>query len=175
MKFFTNHKQVFAAVILVFAASASRLLPHPVNFTPLIAIALFSGAVFQPIWLRVSVPLLAMLIADYFIGFHSGMPLVYGSLILTLFLGMAIKHKLKPTAIGLSTLAASTLFFLITNFAFFYPETFYPHNLQGVMASYVAGLPFFRNALLGDITYATLLFGGYQIFSSKFKTEKSLA
>ena len=60
-------------------------------------------------------------------------------------------------------LAASLSFFLITNCAFIYEPTMYPHTLKGMVDSYIAGIPFFWNTLAGDAVYAALLFGGYAL------------
>ena len=58
-----------------------------------------------------------------------------------------------------SSLGASAIFFLVTNFAFLYSN--YPHDLHGIIQAYVNGLPFLRGTLLGDMFYSLALFGGY--------------
>lgn len=86
--------------------------------------------------------------------------------------GMTQKRWFK--IIG-SSLAASLIFFFVTNFAFLYST--YPHNLSGIMAAYVNGLPFFRGTVLGDLSYTAALFGSYQfaLYAKAFKIRKTAA
>ena len=70
----------------------------------------------------------------------------------------------------LATLGSSIIFFLVTNFALFYPTMLYPHTVQGIMASYTAGIPFLKNAVIGDLIYSGILFAGYELVIKKFFT-----
>ncbi|HEX5797673.1 MAG TPA: DUF6580 family putative transport protein [Candidatus Saccharimonadales bacterium] len=152
------------AVALVVLGVVMRLLPHTANFAPIAAIALF-GAVYLKRRYALILPVVALLISDIFIGFDSlqSRLTVYGSFMLVGLLGLAIrKRKNVATIIG-GSLAGSIIFYLITNFAYFYPPTMYPHNLAGVVSSYYNALPFFRNTLLGDLFYTGLLFGLYEL------------
>src|SRR5713101_898164 len=84
---------------LVFGAAALRLLPHPPNFAPIAAIALFGGAHFERKRWAFAVPLAAMLASDtvlealYGWGFTSGMPVVYGSFALIVGVGMLLRGR----------------------------------------------------------------------------------
>lgn len=159
---------LITAVLLILFAAFSRLLPHPMNFAPITAIALFGGAYLDRRLVFI-VPLIAMLISDAFIGFYSGFYWVYGALIIIGFIGLWLRNKMDEPAgkkilfIGGSALVSSIIFFFITNFAFLYPPTMYPHTFDGIIASYAAGIPFFRNALGGDLIYVTLMFGVYEL------------
>lgn len=149
---------------LILAAAMLRLLPHLPNFAPITALALFGG-VYLNKKSALIVPLSAMVVSDMFLGFDSwqSRAVVYGSFILSGLIGLWIRnHKSAGTVIG-GTLLGSTLFYLITNFAFFYPPTMYPHDLHGIFASYINAIPFFRNTLLGDIFYVGVLFGLYEM------------
>jgi hypothetical protein len=84
---------------------------------------------------------------------------VYLSFIGSLALGAWIRTKMNVTRIALATLAGSALFFFVTNAASWGFETMYPHTLNGLGQSYLAGLPFFRNTVLGDLGYSALFFG----------------
>ena len=84
-----------AAFLLVFVAAFSRLLPHPANFTAIAAIALFGGVYLEKRF-AVVIPILAMLISDYFIGFYSGMYWVYGSFVLIGLIGVWLRNHKKP-------------------------------------------------------------------------------
>lgn len=89
---------------------------------------------------------------------------VYGSFLLSGLIGLLIKkHKTIFTVVG-GSLLSSVLFFLITNFAVWAdPRSFYPQGIEGLLASYTAGLPFFRNTILGDLFFSGLFFGGYEL------------
>lgn len=162
------------AYFLIFAAAILRFVPHMPNFAPITAMALFGGAHLNKKFAFV-VPIAAMVVSDYFIGFDSwqSRAVVYGSFLLSGAIGLWIrKHKTLPNIIG-GTLLASVLFYLITNFAFFYPLTMYSHDLHGVMTSYINALPFFRGTLAGDLFYVGVLFGAYEAVAY-FKARKAL-
>ncbi|GAB3922467.1 DUF6580 family putative transport protein [Larkinella terrae] len=168
------HIRTASLAILVLLTALSRLLPHPYNFTPIAGLALFGAATFDRKWLGLVIPLGAMLISDFFIGFHSSMGAVYSSFILIWFLGLILLRKITVSRVVAASLLSSTLFYLITNFAVWYGSSFYPQTLQGLLASYVAGLAFyngqsfFLNAVLGDLTFCTILFGSYYVLQRQF-------
>lgn len=156
--------------LLVLLAACSRFVPLAVpglgNFTAVGALAVFAGAQFRDKRHAFFIPLLAMLLSDAFLGFHEGMPVVYAGFIAMVACGVLIKNAVKPLNIALASVAGSVTFFLITNFAFLYP--WYPHNLQGVLQSYIMGLPFLRNMLIADAFYGTILFGFFHIMERRF-------
>lgn len=149
------------AFFFIVAAVILRLLPHLPNFAPIAAMALFGGVYLNKKYALI-VPLAAMVISDIFIGFYNPWILasVYGSFILIGLLGVWLRNnKTVPNVLGASLLG-SVGFFLITNFAVWaVPHSFYPHTLQGLMNSYMMGLPFFRNTLMGDLFYTGAMFG----------------
>jgi len=152
--------------LLILIGVIFRFVPHPANFAPIAAIGLFSGCYLKKKWAFL-LPVGAMLISDYFIGFYSWkiMASVYLSFALIGLIGMAVKkHKNVYTVIG-SSLGASVLFYLVTNFAVWAFGTMYAHNFAGLIQCYVAAIPFFRNTLLGDMFYVSVLFGSYELIS----------
>lgn len=152
---------VLAAIVL--AAAASRLLPHPPNFTPIAAMALFGGAYFSHRAAAFGAPLAAMLLSDLFIGFHGGMPFVYAAILLISAMGLVIRSRLNPVWIGGAAVSASLLFFVVTNFGVWLAGGLYPATGAGLVAAYVAAIPFFGNTLAGDLMYTALLFGGFTL------------
>lgn len=148
---------------LIFIAVLSRLVPHPPNFTPITAIALFAAAYLGKRH-AILVPMLAMLVSDFFIGFHSTMVWVYGSFLAISVIGFLLqKHRTMGTTFA-ATLAGSTIFFLVTNFGVWASAgSTYSHDTAGLIACYVAGIPFFRNTLGGDLLYVTMLFGSFEL------------
>lgn len=159
----TKHTTLPAIVLLVLLGFAARLLPHPANFAPISAIALF-GALYLPKRLAVIVPLAAVVASDLIIGFYS-LPImasVYGSFVLTSLIGLLIRNRRTFGTVVLATLSSSVLFFLITNAAVWAFGTMYPHTGAGLIQSYVMAIPFFRNSLLGDLFYTAVLIGGFE-------------
>jgi hypothetical protein len=174
--------------ILILSA-LSRVFPHPWNFTPVIAILIFSAANIKNIYLKVALPFIIILLSDLLIelntgqGFHSGTPVVYLSYLVVSAISFFGLRKISFLNVFTTSILSSLVFFLITNFAFFYPasETVnlalgtYPHTIEGISASYTSALPFFRNALFGDLLFTGVLFGVYAIFNSIVIKSKTLA
>lgn len=158
---------LFFRTILVLAmillAASSRIAPHPWNFTPVGAMALFSGAMVRDRRLAFIFPLLVLLAGDVFIGFHKLMPIVYASFLLSVLIGRLLQNRRTLTWIGGATLLGAIQFFIVTNFGVWALGSFYPRTVAGLAASYVAGVPFFWNTLAGDAFYAALLFGSFAL------------
>jgi hypothetical protein len=151
------------AVIIVVFGVLSRLIPHAPNIAAIGALMLFGGAYLPKRVLFL--PFLALIISDFFIGFYGvDMAYVYGSYLLGLLIGWWLKSHKKPQFVVGGAILSSALFFIITNFGVWAPpNNWYPHTLEGLMQSYTMALPFFRNSLIGDLSYTILLFGCYEI------------
>jgi hypothetical protein len=152
-----NRHEEIAALFLAAAGVLLRLLPHPANFTPVMAVALFSG-VALPASLALWVPLLVMIASDLVIGPHPLFWLVWGCFLLTAVLGVCIRPKAGAGRVFLATLAGSVIFFVVTNLGVFLFQDMYPKNISGVIECYVMALPFFRNTLLGDLFFSFCFF-----------------
>lgn len=160
--------EIVLGVALVILGAFARLIPHPANFAPLGAIAIFSG-LFLPRKLALWLPLVALFVSDVFIGFYMWeiMVTVYASILLTTFMATKISPKFAPVT-GL-TLAGAIFFFLTTNAAVWAFGTMYTHNFTGLIQSYTMALPFFRNSLMGDLFFTGILVGSYQIITLAIK------
>ena len=152
--------RVTVAAGLIALAAASRLLPHPPDFTPLAALALFGGAYFSDRRLAFAVPLVALLLTDLLLGLHDTMPFVYLGFVATVLIGFALRGRVRVLPVAAAAVLSSVLFFAITNFGVWMVGNLYPHDATGLLTAYVAAIPFFQNSLLGDFLYAGLLFGG---------------
>ena len=150
----------FILIIIVLAA-VTRLIPHPPNFTPLIAMGLFGGAYIHNRSLAVLIPIGAMLLSDVFRGFHGTGYFVYGSFLLVTILGMILIKKITIINCTVAALSSSFLFFLITNLGVWLTSSYYPKNIQGILSCYTMALPFFGNTLVGTLLYSSVMFGGY--------------
>jgi uncharacterized protein DUF6580 len=158
------YRTLLALVIIVIAA-ALRIAPHPWNFTPVGAMALFSGAVLKDRRLAFFVPVVALFAGDIFIGLYTYklMLVVYSSFLVSVAIGFWLRDRRTIARIGAATLAGAIQFFVVTNFAVWASGLSYPRTGAGLIACYVAGIPFFWNTLAGDAIYAVLLFGGFAL------------
>jgi hypothetical protein len=157
----TNHSRLIALLSAIVAAAALRLVPHPPNFTPIGAMALFSGAYFGRRGLAFVAPLAALFLSDLVLGFYHGMGTVYFSVALIVMLGAIALRRASAPRVGVAAIASSVLFFAITNFGMWLFSGFYPLTAAGLAACFVAAIPFFQNTVAGDLFYAALLFGGF--------------
>ena len=154
-------------------AALSRLIPHPPNFTPLIAIALFSGFYAANKVLIYGLPIVIMLISDLFLGFYSISIFVYLSFLLISFFGTMSKN---PGAIKIifGVLLGSVSFFIITNFGVWILGG-YPRNFAGLLSCYTMAIPFFNNTLAGSFFYSTIMILCYlfcKVIYKLFRTSK---
>lgn len=162
----TMRFSVLAGMILI--AAMSRLIPHPPNFAPIAAMALFAGAHFADRRATFLVPLAAMLLSDLVLGLHGLIPVVYGSFTAIAFLGLLLRGRVRPGTVAAAALGGSLLFFLTTNFGVWALGSTYPKTSAGLVACYVAALPFFGNTLRGDMFYAAALFGSMALAEARF-------
>jgi len=176
-------KNILLIVVLIAIGILGRIIPHPPNFTPIIAIALLSSYAFKNKWMIILIPLMSMWISDLVINnylyagyydslliFSSGFLWVYGAIICIALLGTILIKKVKISNIALSSISGSLIFFLVTNFGVWISGTMFPKSLFGLIECYTLALPFFGNALVGDLVYCTILFTSYSlVFSNEFQ------
>jgi hypothetical protein len=159
-----NHARLATLLGAIIVAAALRLVPHPPNFTPIGAMALFSGAYLgRRGAVALLAPLGALFLSDLVIGFYRGMPTVYFSVALIVLIGWLALKRVSALRIGGAAIASSLLFFILTNLGMWLSSGFYPRTLAGLEACYVAAIPFFQNTLAGDLFYSGLLFGGFAL------------
>ncbi len=154
-----NKYRLLLVGLFILVAAITRILPHPPNFVPLTAIALFAGTFVSDRRLAFAIPVVALLMSDLLIGMHSTMLFVYGSVLIIVLLGSTLQNKRSVGRIAGVTLAGAVIFFIVTNFGVWLMGSLYPKTAEGLVTCYIAALPFFRNALLGDAVYVTALFG----------------
>jgi len=153
---------------MILAAAASRLIPHPPNFTPIAAIALFGGAQFSNKRAAFLVPLAGLFLSDLVFGFYAITPVVYGSFALTVCLGFGVRQRRPVQRITFAAVASAILFFVLTNFGVWAIDNLYPKTAAGLVDCYVAAIPFFQNMLLANVLYSALLFGGFALAENCF-------
>ncbi len=159
--------------LLVLMADASRLLPHPPNFAPIGAMALFGGAAIMSRFSAFAVPFAAMVLSDLAIGFHPAMPVVYACFAFYVVLGFWLRSRKTALNIAGTALFGAVVFFVVTNFANWMmysqaPYNTYTRDFAGLVNCFVMAIPFFGNTLAGDAVYCTILFGALALAESKF-------
>ncbi len=167
-----NKNNYLITYILLALGVICRFLPHPANFAPIGAIAIFSG-LYLPKKYTIIIPMLVMLVSDFFIGFYSWqiMVSVYASFAIMGLLGLWARKNKKLSKIIGATLLGSVIFFLFTNASVWLFGTMYSHSFAGLLQSYYMALPFFKNSLMGDIFYTTILVGSVEAIYY-FQTKK---
>jgi hypothetical protein len=153
-----NRLQLGLAIVLVTIGVSLRLLPHPANFAPIAAIALYGGAVL-PRRLAVWVPVGAMMVSDMVIGFYDIMPVTWACYAVIAFAASRLLRRTNIVQGSLLTCSASLFFFVVTNFAVWLGSGMYAHSWSGLADCYAMALPFFRNTFVSDLLYTGLLFG----------------
>src|SRR3989344_1146957 len=159
-------KSKFLWPLLILGGIVFRLIPHEANFVPVGAISLFAG-IYAPkkyAWLIVA---LVMVVSDLILGFHSVIPWVYGSYLLIVLLGILVRKKVNLGTILASSLFASVIFFVVTNFGVWVSGGMYTRDLQGLVECFTLAIPFFRGTLSGDIFYSLVLFTAFSLNQNK--------
>ena len=156
------------AVALVALCVVARLLPHPPNFAPAAAVALFGCVFLSRRWHAAAIVMVGMGIGDYFLGFYDlGVMLtVYASMLLPLAARRLLGESANAVRIGGVAIASGIGFYLTTNAAVWAFTGAYPPTAEGLAASYVAGLPFLKWTLAGNLFFAAVLFGIYRAVAS---------
>jgi len=154
-----TNKQIFPIMLILILALA-RLIPHPVNFTPVIAVAIMSGYFFKNIYLSFATLIISMLIADLFIGFYENMIFVYLSLLLISFSFYKLSKKINFKNLFIYGFAGSVIFFIISNFGVWalgspgVSNLPYDKSLSGLIECYIFAIPFFPNTFLSTVVFS---------------------
>ena len=160
-----SHRQRWIIAGLLLLGVVARLVPHLWNATPVMAIALFGATFLSKRW-GILLPLTIIAVSDVLLGWHNTVAFTWSAFILTGTLAWWVRQQPSAPRIAIAAVAGSTLFFLITNFGVWLVGDLYPRTLDGLLECYLAGLPFFRNTLLGDLIYTAAFFGSYALLMS---------
>ena len=177
------NKKIILILSLLIIGVVGRLVPHPPNVTPIIAIALLAAHAFKNKWIAILIPLTGMWISDLminnylyagyydkFVFFSNGSLWIYGAILLAVLIGKVLIRSIKLSTVFLSSFSASFFFFIITNFGVWLSNMMYPKSLLGLIECYTLAIPFFGNALIGDLIYSVVLFTSYSlVFSNRFE------
>lgn len=130
----------------------SRFIPHPPNFTSLIALSFYIPAIFGIKFLPIL--LISFIITDLIIGFHGVTFFTWGTVLLIGFLSKFFVSNITTRISG--AMISACLFYLITNFGVWSLGS-YGYNLQGLVSCYILALPFFGNTLISTLIFSTLI------------------
>jgi hypothetical protein len=177
-----NLKNLISPTLIIFAAVLIRLFPHPPNFAPIAAMALFGGTCLNKKY-SLAIVFTTLILSDYLLLYinpfsaqfinlskvygpaallHSTTIFVYGSFLLTSILGIWVRSHKSAKNILSACLFSSVLFFLITNFGV-WATGMYARDLSGLWESYAMGIPFFKNTVFSDLFYTGIFFGSYEL------------
>jgi len=173
-------KKLLLIILFIAVIFFGRVLPHPYNFTPLIAVTLLSSFAISNRMLALVVPLMGFWLSDLFMNnvvyagyysnftiFNSGMIWTYGAILLVGLMGSSFINKISSGKVVLASLSGSTIFYIISNFGVWVLSPMYAKSVTGLIQCYTLALPFYGTSLIGDLLYSSLLFGAYQLVFSK--------
>lgn len=165
-------------LLFVLGAVAMRFLPHAWNFTPVIAMLLLAGCFMKAkqLW----IPVVALVASDFALNlwvYHypagADQYFTWTAYLVVLALALvALKGRVKIPALIGTALASSTAFFAISNFGVWAAGDMYPHTLSGLATCYLMGVPFYRNAAVGDLLYTAAFFGLYAVMARQLEQRK---
>jgi len=184
-------KNFILATFLIVIAACLRLFPQPANFSPIGAMALFSGAILGSKYLKYIIPLVILFVSDLilnntilrawypdsegFIFFSKYMITTYIAFVLAVAIGHFFMKKISFKSVVGGALGFSVVFFLISNFgSWLHPGT-YPKSISGLVTCYGAGLPFLKNTIAGNLFYCTVLFGSYAMLTQVIAASRKTA
>ncbi|HEX5432368.1 MAG TPA: DUF6580 family putative transport protein [Bryobacteraceae bacterium] len=151
------------AAAMVGLGACARIVPHPWNFTPMMAIGLYAGAKSAKLRVGIFATLAALLASDAILGFYHGMWYIYAASLVPVLLGRFLRRKDGAAATAAVALVSSLSFFIITNFMVWATGALYPHTFAGLATCFAAAVPFYQNEILGDAFYTVALFGGHAL------------
>ena len=167
-----------AALSLTVLGAIARLLPHPPNFAPVGAMSLFAGARL-PVWQAYLVPIALMVVTDpilaavYHVSPFSPFQLFsYTGFLIAVWIGRRLRSSESISRIIAATFLSSLQFFLLTNFGSWIWFKSYPQTASGLMACYIAAVPFFGWTLFSDLFYVGVFFGLHAWLSRKISTDE---
>ena len=147
MKYFKISIGIFLAL------AASRFIPHPPNFTSLIALSFYVPALFGTRFIPAVI--LSFALTDLIIGFHSAMIFTWGSVLLIGFLTTYFSRGITKRISG--ALLGALVFFIVTNFGVWIISGYYEISLAGLINCYILAIPFFHNSILATIFFSILI------------------
>jgi len=132
----------------------SRIIPHPPNFTPILASAIMAPMLIKDRWYGIAIPIVAMFISDIIIGFHPYQFVVYSTILTIALVSPMQKNYLN---LGIMAIGSSVWFFITTNFSVWIIWDYYPITFEGLISCYTFALPFFKNTLISTCLFTCII------------------
>ena len=160
-----NYLKISLGIFAILAAS--RFIPHPPNFTSLLALSFYVPAFLGLRYLPAL--LISFIVTDFFIGFHSSTLFTWGSIV---FIGLLSQYFVKTFTLRISgALVGACLFFIVTNFGVWSLGS-YGYTLNGFLLCYTLAIPFFAYSLISTFVFSGIIEGLYRLFFLKLKISK---
>ena len=168
-------KNLLSLALFILIGVLSRVIPHPWNFTGITAMALFAGLLAKENKFLFLAPLASLFVSDLILGFHNTMVFTYLGFALVSIISIQVNgkditsfvtSKLKKqlvSVLGLSV-SGSFIFYLVSNFGVWFSTDMYPKTFVGLLECYLAGIPFAKNQLLGDLVYSIAFLSCLNLF-----------
>jgi len=146
------------------ALAASRFIPHPPNFTSLLALSFYVPALLGVRYIPALI--ISFVITDLFIGFHGTTLFTWGSV---LFIGFLSKYFIKNITSRITgALVGACIFFVVTNFGV-WSTGIYGYTINGLIACYILAIPFFAYSLISTFIFSSIIETVYKLQSIKLK------
>jgi hypothetical protein len=161
-------KQLIICLGIFLSLALSRFIPHPPNFTSLIALSFYVPVIFG---LRyIPIVIFSFIITDLVIGYHSGTHWTWGSVLI---IGLLSKYFLKNFLTRISgAFSGAIVFFIITNFGVWLTGA-YGLTIEGLINCYILAIPFFGYTAISTLLFSTAI-EGYFIFKNYFNFQNKI-
>lgn len=146
------------ALVLIVLGAVSRLFHLPPNIAAVTGVTLLAGYALRSTWLALLVPIAAMSLADLVLGWYPGVVATYAGMAAGVFIARGLLPRLTALRLVATTFLASLAFFVLSNFGT-WAEGWYGYTWEGLVACYIAAIPFWQNSLIADFTSTALVFG----------------
>ncbi len=156
-------KQLIIFLGIFLSLALSRFIPHPPNFTSLLALSFYVPALFGLRFLPAV--LVSFVITDLVIGYHSGTHWTWGSVMVIGFMSQYLNKNISSRLFG--ALLGAIIFFLITNFGV-WTSGMYEFSVKGLIDCYVLAIPFFAYSIISTILFSLIIETGYKLYKMKY-------
>jgi len=161
----TNSERLALGLIVI--GILSRLIPHPPNVTAVVGASLLAAYGIRNLWVAALVPVAIMALSDIVLGWHTSALFTYAGILAATFIGRGLIRQLSVVRLGTAAFLSSAAFFVISNFGV-WAGGYYGYSLEGLLACYVAAIPFWGASLVGDLGSTAILFGLYVLGRNTF-------
>ena len=155
-------KYLKISIGIFLALAVSRFVPHPPNFTSLLALSFYVPALIGPRYIPALI--LSFVLTDIFIGFHSAIIFTWGSILVIGLISKYFSANILKRIVG--ALMGAVIFFIISNFGVWTMGS-YGYSLQSFILCYTIAIPFFAYSLISTFIFSGLIETVYKFYISK--------